>query len=107
MRTYDVLVTPDAYDDLSNIRNHIASRLKSPEVARSALRSIRKTISSLSSMPFRTREVEEEPWRSRGVRRILSGKFFVYYRVDEDFGVVYVLNVVYARGDQRKAPGYR
>ena len=51
-------------------------------------------------MPSRAREVEREPWRSRGVRRILSGRFFVYYRVDEEAGTVYVLNVMYARGSQ-------
>lgn len=107
MREYAVLVTPDAYDDLSGIRDHIAHRLDSPEAARSVLRSIRKTIASLSSMPSRAREVEEEPWRSRGVRRILSGKFFVYYRVDEESGTVYVLNVLYARGGQRHGPDDR
>ena len=107
MRAYDVLVTPDAYDDLSNIRNYIAHGLGSPEAARSELRSIRKTISSLSSMPSRTREVEEEPWHSRGVRRIISGKFFVYFRIDEESGTVYVLNVLYARSGQRRAPDTR
>jgi toxin ParE1/3/4 len=101
MRTYDVLVTPDAYDDLASIRDHIARGLGSPEDARSTLRSIRKTVGSLATMPSRAKEVEGEPWRSRGVRRILSGRFFVYYRVDEEAGTAYVLKVLYARGDQR------
>ena len=100
MRRYDVLVTPDAYDDLASIRDHIARALGSPKEARSVLRSIRGTIASLSTMPLRAREVEREPWRSRGVRRILSGRFFVYYRVDEVADIVYVLNVMYARGSQ-------
>ncbi|MBR3225798.1 MAG: type II toxin-antitoxin system RelE/ParE family toxin [Atopobiaceae bacterium] len=100
MRTYDVLITPDAYEDLAGIRDHIAHGLGSPEDARSALHSIRKTVGSLATMPSRTKEVEREPWRSRGVRRILSGRFFVYYRVDEDADTVYVLNVLYARGNQ-------
>ncbi|MBO7673585.1 MAG: type II toxin-antitoxin system RelE/ParE family toxin [Atopobiaceae bacterium] len=101
MRTYDVLITPDAYDDLASIRDHIARRHGSPENARSALRSIRETVASLATMPSRSRKVEEEPWRSRGVRRILSGGFFVYYRVDEEANTVYVLNVLYARGNQK------
>lgn len=103
MRAYAVFITPDAFDDLSGIRDHIAHGLGSPEAARSVLRSIRETIATLSSMPARSRRVEEEPWHSRGVRRILSGKFFVYYRIDEESGTVYVLNVVYARGDQRNS----
>lgn len=101
MRTYNVLVTPDAYGDLAGIRDYIAQGLGSPEDARSALHSIRMTIASLATMPSRGRKVEREPWRSRDVRRILSGRLFVFYRVDEDAGTVYVLNVIHARGAQR------
>jgi len=100
MRTYEVVVTQDASDDLSNIRNYIAYGLGTPEAAKSVINSIRKTISSLSSMPSRTREVEEEPWHSRGARRIRSGKFLVYYHIDEESGTVYVLDVFYARGSK-------
>lgn len=100
MRTYNVLITPDAHDDLVGIRDHIAHTLESPEDARSVLRSIRKTIASLATMPSRARQVEREPWHSRGVRRTPSGVFFVYYRVDEEAGAVYVLNVIYARSSQ-------
>ena len=67
------------------------------------LRPLRKTIASLSSMPFRAREAEVEPWRSRGVRRILLGKFIVYYRIDDQPNTVYVLNVTCARGDRGNA----
>lgn len=55
MRTYDVLVTPDAYDDLASTRDHIARGLGSPEDARSTLRSIRKTVGSLATMGVNAR----------------------------------------------------
>lgn len=36
-----------------------------------------------------------------GVRRLLVGNYYAYYRIAEDEGRVYVLNVIYARASQR------
>jgi toxin ParE1/3/4 len=47
--------------------------------------------------------VDQEPWHSRGVRKIIVKNFYVYYRIDEPAGAVFVLNVIYARRDQLKA----
>ena len=104
MRTYKVVVTPDARDDLAAIRDHIAKQLSSPSSARSTLRSIRKGLGTLATMPGRIRPVDQEPWRSRGVRRLLVGNYYAYYRIAEGEGRVYVLNVVYARAKQRGLP---
>lgn len=46
--------------------------------------------------------VSHEPWHSRGVRRIVSRNFFIYYVLDDANGSVYILNVIYARRDQLK-----
>lgn len=51
-------------------------------------------------MPLRFMSVEEEPWHSKGIRRMLEGNYFVYYVVDEAAFTVRVLAVVYARSDQ-------
>ena len=47
--------------------------------------------------------MEREPWHSRGVRKISAKNFYIYYRLDEVSGRVYVLNVIYAKRDQFKA----
>ena len=47
--------------------------------------------------------VVEEPWHSRGVRKIVAKNFYIYYRLDESLGRVYVMNVIYAKRDQLKA----
>ena len=54
-------------------------------------------------MPARNKCVDQEPWCSRGVRKIIVKNFYVYYRIDEQAETVYVLNVIYARRDQLKA----
>lgn len=58
MRVYEVVVTPDARDDLAVIRNYIAYRLGSPSSARLTLRSIRRGLETLASMPGRGRTVD-------------------------------------------------
>ena len=45
---------------------------------------------------------KREPWYSRGVRKIIAKNFYIYYRLDEVSGRVYVLNVIYAKRDQLK-----
>ena len=100
MDSYEILMTRDATDDLTELRNYIAYSLLAPDTALSYIRVIRKEIESLSIMPARYKTLDDEPWRSRGIRRIIVKNFYIYYRIDEDAGQVYILNVIYAKRDQ-------
>ena len=100
MDSYKIIITPDAEEDLVELRNYIADVLLARDTARNYIRTIRKEIGSLSEMPAKYKPVDDEPWHSRGIRRIMANNFFVYYRIDEDRKQVFVLNVIYARRDQ-------
>ena len=100
MDSYKIIITPDAEEDLVELRNYIADVLLARDTARNYIRTIRKEIGSLSELPARYKPVDDEPWHSRGVRRIIVNNFFVYYRIDEEGRRVYILNVIYARRDQ-------
>ena len=100
MDSYKIIITPDAEEDLVELRNYIADVLLARDTARNYIRTIRKEIGSLSELPARYKSVDDEPWHSRGVRRIIVNNFFVYYRIDEEHKRVYILNVIYARRDQ-------
>ena len=100
MDSYKIIITPDAEEDLVEQRNYIADVLLARDTARNYIRTIRKEIGSLSELPARYKPVDDEPWHSRGVRRIIVNNFFVYYRIDEGHKRVYILNVIYARRDQ-------
>ena len=100
MDSYKIIITPDAEDDLVELRNYIADVLLARDTARNYIRTIRKEIGTLSEMPATYKPVDDEPWHSRGIRRIMANNFFVYYRIDEDRKQVFVLNVIYARRDQ-------
>ena len=100
MKTYRVIVTPLALEHLERIADYIAASLQAPDTALRWLDRVEQAIASLETMPSRFMSVEDEPWHSKGIRRMLEGNYFVYYVVDEGVSAVRVLAVVYARSDQ-------
>ena len=100
MRSYDIVMTDDAIRDLKDLRDYISEVLLVPDTALSYIRSIREEISKLAQMPDRIKPIDSEPWHSIGIRRILANNHYVYFRIDEEGGRVYVLNVIYDRRDQ-------
>lgn len=100
MQSYDIIMTPDATTDLVELRNYIADVLLVPDTALSYIRVIRKEINKLSEMPNRIKPVDDEPWHSRGIRKIMANNFYIYYRIDEDSKQVYIMNIIYNKCDQ-------
>ena len=100
MDLYKIIIAPDAEKDLVELRNYIADVLLARDTARSYIRAIRNEIATLSEMPARYKPVDDEPWHTRGIRRIIANNFYVYYRIDEGNKRVFILNVIYARRDQ-------
>lgn len=103
MPSYQIIMTPDAEADIAELRDYIADVLLAPDIALSYVRIVRTEIASLAEMPARYKRMDDEPWHSRCVRRVLAKNFYIYYRIDEPAKTVYILNVIYARRDQLKA----
>ncbi len=102
MGAYEVIVTPDAERDLREISSYITNVIGERGTAHKQVRAIRQAMSSLSAMPSRIRTIEEQPWSTYGIRKLLEGNYFIYYRIAEDESRVYILNVVFAcRGQLR------
>jgi len=85
MNIYQVIMTPDAIDDMTALGNYIADVLGAPKSALSYVRAVRKEIGTLSEMPFRYRPVDEEPWHTRGIRRLLVRKSYVYDKLVKEY----------------------
>ena len=103
MDGYEIILTPDAEEDLWELRNYIADVLLSPGTALEYVRAVREEIASLAQFPARFKPLDDEPWHSRSVRRLLAKNYFVYYWIDEPRKRVYVMNVIYSRRDQLQA----
>lgn len=98
--TYRVKITEYAIEQMQEAMTYISKVLLEPGVARKWLAKLKQEISSLGSMPQRFPLVEEEPWRTNGIRKMLVGNFIVYYWPDDPNSTVWVTAVIYGRRDQ-------
>lgn len=100
MKTYKIVITPDAKSDIRNIRDYIAEKFFAPKTAKNYIHSIREEIAKLNYVASVIAPVPEEPWHSRKIRRLSSKEFFIYYRIEESTDTVYILNIIYQKRDQ-------
>ena len=99
MDAYEVIITPDAEYDLNELDDYIMFELLEPDTATAYVAFIKKELATLSYMPRRYKLVDDEPWHSRGVRRMNAKNFAVFYYVLEDYNEVYIQNVIYEKRD--------
>ena len=101
MKTYTVRLSPLALEQMAEIRDYILYQIQNPDAARNLIKKIRSDVMKLDQMPERFQLVDEEPWRSRGIRKLIVKNFYAYYWVDEESAIVYVTAVTYAKRDQK------
>ena len=97
---YTIKITSQAYDNLREITKYIAHNLYAPDAAATLLDKIYKKADTLAYMPERIAPIEEEPWRSEGIRRMSVDNFYIYFWVDKNNMLVQIIAVIYSRRDQ-------
>ena len=97
---YTVKLTPHAIVQIQETIAYISKVLLAPDTAKAWSDYLQKEISGLNRMPARFSLVEEEPWRSRGYRKMPVGNFIVYCFADDEAKTVWITAVVYGRRDQ-------
>ena len=95
--TYTVQLTEQAKQDLRGIYEYIALTLFEPETAKNLTRRILAALRSLKEMPNRYPIYQEEPWKSRGLRRMNIENFSGFYFVLANS--VQIIRIVYNRRD--------
>lgn len=75
MTSYEVKVTKQAYGQMREIVLYITNELLAPEAAANLLDKMQEALNALPDMLKRHSLVDEEPWRSEGVRKIVVKKF--------------------------------
>lgn len=99
---YEVKVTRQALEQMMEIAHYISYDLMSPEAADNLLNDLKSSILKLSVLPKKHPLIEEEPWKSEGVRKIIVKNFLVYYWVDDEYNKVQITAVIYSKRDQIK-----
>lgn len=99
---YEIKVTRQALEQMREIAHYISYDLMAPEAADNLLDDLKASILKLSVLPKKYPLIEEEPWRSEGVRKIVVKNFLVNYWIDEEYNKVQVTAVIYSKRDQIK-----
>lgn len=99
---YEVKVTRQALEQMREIIHYISYNLMSPEAAERLMNDLKVAIMKLSVLPKRNSTIDEEPWKSEGIRKIIVKNFIIYYWVDDEFNKVQVIAVIYNKRDQIK-----
>lgn len=94
-----VEIAVSAEEDIEEIYQYIAISLGEPNVAWNQTERIRDKIGKLSFMPERNPVIQEEPWKSREVRRVNVDNYAVFYLLDRKPAKVTVIRVLYSRRD--------
>ena len=97
MKRWKIEIEPLAKRDLEHIIGYIAYTLQEPQIAARIYHRIRDSIYTLAELPERCPLYQSEAWRSRDVRRLLVGKYCVFYRTVEESELVCVMRIAYAR----------
>ena len=97
---YKVIITPQAQTQLAETVNYISEVLLAPETAVKWLDVLEKAIYSLNTMPNRFPLTDEEPWKTRGIRKLIVKGFIVYYLVDDSRNAVFITAVIYGKRNQ-------
>lgn len=100
---YQIKLTNHALEQLKEAVRYISTVIHEPETARHWSGRLQKAILSLDHMPFRYPLVDEEPWRTEGIRKMPVDNFIVYYWANEETAAVWITAVVYGRRDQLSA----
>jgi toxin ParE1/3/4 len=94
---YKVQLAEEAKQDMHGIYEYIAFSLLEPGIAKNVRQRIVDGLDSLHQMPERYSIYQEEPWKSRGLRRINIGNYSGFYLVGEN--TVQVIRIVYSGRD--------
>ena len=100
---YKIIITPDAEQDLIQIRNYIMYQLEEPETAIKYIRKIKNEILQLSYLAPSIKIEDEEPLHSMGIRKLITENYYTYFEINDNTNEIYVLNIIYKGRDQLKA----
>ena len=98
--SYRVRVTAYAKEQLNAVSDYILDEYKSPVTAKNTSRRLRNAIQSLPLIPSRIALVDEEPWGSYDIHKMVEGNYLIYFWIDEDSHMVIVTGIVNGRMEQ-------
>lgn len=95
MKKYTIAFSNEAMNDLNNIYQYIYTDLSSPISAEKIYFQLKASINSLVLMPERIKILGTNKYLKVDVRRILSGKFSIFFIIDKANSSIIITNILY------------
>ncbi|GAP00287.1 type II toxin-antitoxin system RelE/ParE family toxin [Fructobacillus ficulneus] len=92
---FTVKISEQAKADIQGIYEYIAFELNAPKNAARQLDRLEGAIQKLNTFPDSHQLYSNEPWRSRGLRFLPVNNYLVYFIVNTDSAMVWVIRVMY------------
>ena len=99
---YDIFYTAKARNDLEQIYEYVAFQLQEPMTAQKLYGNIVSAVHTLDTFPLRNALFENEPWRSRGLRKLPVKNYLIFYTVDEEKNNIHIIRIMYSGRDIEK-----
>lgn len=96
---YDIYYSSQALDDLTDIYTYIAFQLFEPQTAKKLCGDIIDAVSKLDTFPSRNALYENEPWKSKGLRKLHVKNYIVFYTVNDEKRIVNIIRIMYGGRD--------
>lgn len=97
---YTVKITRRARQQMRELAEYVDNTFQAPGSALRLLDMLEEKVLSLSTFPARAAPVDEEPWRSLGIRKLTVKKYLIYFWIDEDARKVQVTAITHSKQNQ-------
>ena len=97
VKSYNIILTGRAREDLIDIGDYITYTLCEPEIALNFIKNIRKEIQTLSEFPERQPYIEDEVLATQGIRCLPYKNYYIFYEVEQTAQRVIILRIGYNR----------
>ena len=99
MKSYKIVITQPASQDLLEIARYSSNELREPATARKIIGRIKEAVMSLAEMPIRHALVADERLAARGIRKLPVETYIIFYVISDKTSVVTIVRILYGRRD--------
>lgn len=96
---YNLVITQPAKKDLADILQYISKDLSAPKAANDLLDDILKCYDNISSNPLMYALCDNDRLKSKNTEKQLTLNYIMFYRVDEEKQIIYIMRFIYGRRD--------
>ena len=94
---FEVKITPQAAEDLLEIKNYIENELQNPIAAKNTVLKIVETYENLAEFPERGIPVERYVLFPTDYKFVLANNYSIFYRIEDK--IVRVVRIMYSKRD--------